>query len=257
MTLTNPSALVNQLVDFLRQELAQRGFKKVVVGLSGGVDSAVVARLCQEAIGENLHALLMPSSVSSKESVEHALLLCERFNLSHHIQSIAPLELAFRELHPEASPLRIGNACARFRMITLYDFSFKENRLVIGTGNKSEILLGYGTLYGDTACALNPIGDLYKTEIFQLAKFLSIPDEIIQKAPSADLFEGQSDEKELGFSYNDMDQLLFDHIELKLSKEELLAKGHAKELVEMVLKRISTNKFKSEMPPIAQVRGRL
>lgn len=255
MFLPSPELLVQRLVGFIRDELASRGFDKAVVGLSGGVDSAVVARLCQLAIGERFKAILMPASSSSPESLLHARLLCERFNISYQVQSIAPFDELFRRENPSASPHRIGNACARFRMIVLYDIALAEQRLVVGTGNRSEILLGYETLHGDSACAFNPIGELYKSEIFTLARFLGIPEEIVGKAPSADLFEGQSDEGDLGFSYNAIDEVLFNHFELGFSREALVARGFEAGLVKMVLGRVERNRFKSEMPPLAPARA--
>lgn len=247
-------ALEEWLVEFLRHEVRSRGFDKVLVGVSGGVDSALVARLCQKAFGRNLHALFMPSSVSSKESLEHAKALCEQFSISYDISPITPLENAFREAVKPDHPLRLGNACARFRMILLYDLAFAQNRLVIGTGNRSEILLGYSTLYGDTACAINPIGELYKNEVYELAAFLEIPTQILSKPPSAELIIGQEDEVDLGFSYAQIDTLLYDLSEQELDHQALLQAGHPLALIEMVEERIERNAFKRALPPLAPVR---
>ncbi|MGP1450074.1 MAG: NAD+ synthase [Wolinella sp.] len=270
MKIQNPAVLANELVRFLRDELKTRGFTKAILGLSGGLDSAVVSVLAKEAYGENLKCVFMPSSHSARESLEHARLLEREFKIPLCIRSIAPFEVAFmenlkdeipnQEENPKLDSLlrhRIGNACARFRMILLFDIAFAENRLVIGTSNKSELLLGYTTLYGDMACAFNPIGDLYKTEIFQLANFLKLPREIIEKAPSADLFSGQSDEAELGFSYNDIDRVLHDYVECNIDSDGLLSKGYSKEMINSILSRTINNQFKRVMPPLASVRGLL
>jgi NAD+ synthase len=153
----------------------------------------------------------------------------------------------------EATKLRIGNFSARMRMATLYDISARENALVLGTSNKSEILLGYGTIFGDIACAINPIGELYKTEIFEFAAYLGVPESILSKAPSADLWEGQSDEDEMGFTYAQIDKVLIAHSENKLSPTELVANGFDKGLVEMIMQRIEANRFKGKLPTIANL----
>lgn len=188
------------LVQFIATEVQARGFKSVVFGLSGGIDSAVVARLCQLAFPKSHQALLMPAKQSSKTSLTHALELCKKFGISYQILSINQPQTAFEATLQglETMPLRLGNLCARLRMICLYDYAFANNALVVGASNKSEIWLGYGTIFGDLACAINPIGNLYKTEIYELARVLGIPHNIIEKAPSADLYKGQSDEQRIG-----------------------------------------------------------
>jgi NAD+ synthase len=240
-----------QLVSFLKKEVATAGFERVVVGLSGGVDSATVAVLCKKAFGANMLAIMMPSDTTNPIHMSHALMLCEKFDIEAEHVSIKnmlhayPLELK--------TNLRKGNLSARLRMSVLYDVSARDKSLVVGTSNKSEIILGYGTLFGDTACAINPIGALYKTQIFALARHLGVIEEIITKAPSADLWEGQSDEEELGFRYKDLDAAMFDMFDKNLSKEEVVANGHPKEMVEFIQARYVGNVFKSKPPKIAEL----
>jgi NAD+ synthase len=154
------------------------------------------------------------------------------------------------------SPLRVGNLSARLRMVTLFDISAREGALVLGTSNKSELMLGYGTLYGDLASALNPIGDLYKTEVFELARYLGVPDAIIDKPPSADLWAGQSDELEIGYPYADLDRVLKRYVEERHTREEMITDGENPELVDMIVMRIYKNQFKRKMPVIAKLTSR-
>ncbi len=242
------------LVAFLKDEVEKTGLCHVVVGLSGGIDSAVVAVLAQQAFGNRLLCVKMPSHYSSQSSLDDADLLCQEFQIRSVTKSIEPLLKAYE--NSEMDSLRIGNFSARMRMAILFDTSAACHALVIGTSNKSELMLGYGTLYGDLASAINPIGDLYKSEIFEFARYLNIPDTIINKPPSADLWEGQSDEEEIGYSYDVLDTVLKKYVEERSSKEELLEEGFDKELVNMIISRIYTNQFKRKMPIIAKVTSR-
>ena len=242
------------LTSFLKQEVEKTGFKNVVIGLSGGLDSAVVAVLAQKAFGDKLLCIKMPSQFSSQSSLDDADELCEKFKLNNETKNISKLLDAY-DLEG-LTPLRIGNLSSRFRMITLFDISAKENALVFGTSNKSELMLGYGTIFGDLASALNPIGDIYKTEVFELARYIGVPDSIVNKAPSADLWEGQSDENELGYTYAQIDAVLSRYIEQRATKEELLNEGFEENLVNMVIKRIYQNQFKRKMPLIAKLSSR-
>ncbi len=242
------------LVKFLQDEVLKTGLKRAVVGLSGGIDSAVVAILAQKAFKDNLLCILMPSQFSSKESINDAKELSEKFNIKYEIISIEPMLKAY--IDDDMSNLRIGNLSARLRMCVLYDISARENALVIGTSNKSELLLGYGTLFGDLASAINPIGDLYKSEIFEFAEYLGVTKNILNKPPSADLWEGQSDEDDLGFSYAEIDKVLKDFVDNRLNKEELLQKGYDKKLCDLVIKKIYQNHFKRKPPIIAKVSSR-
>lgn len=248
---TNYSKIESKLISFLQEEVAKIGFERVVLGLSGGVDSAVVAVLCKKAFGPNMLAVMIPSDTTNPIHMSHALSLCEKFDIEAEHVSIKnmlhsyPLELKTK--------LRKGNLAARLRMSVLYDISARDKAIVVGTSNKSEIILGYGTMYGDTACGINPIGSLYKTQIFGLAKHIGVTDEIILKAPSADLWEGQSDEEELGFKYKDLDAAMFELFEGGLSKEEVVKNGHSAEMVEFIMAKYEANVFKSKPPKIASL----
>jgi len=247
--------LETYLINFLKEETYKTGLKGAVLGLSGGIDSAVVAVLAKKAFDKNLKVFLLPSQFSSDNSITDALKLCERFDIDYEIIEIKDIVTAYKE-NKNSSSLRVGNFSARVRMAILFDQSAKYNSLVIGTSNKSEILLGYGTWYGDLASAINPIGDLYKSEIFEFAKYLDVNDEIISKPPSADLWEGQSDEDELGFSYKEIDRVFYELIEKRRSPKEVIEEGYDKNLVNMLDKKIYQNQFKRKMPVIAKISQR-
>lgn len=240
------------LISFLKDEVSKAGFEKVTVGLSGGLDSAVVAILCKEAFGKNLNCVLMPSQFSSQSSIEHAIEVCEKFDIRYDIVSIEPMVSAFLK-NMDNDKLRIGNFSARMRMSVLYDISFKEKSLVVGTSNKSELLLGYGTIFGDIACAINPIGEIYKSDEFEFAKLLGVPKSILTKAPSADLWEGQSDEDELGHTYKEIDDLLKLMVDDKKSKDELLKLGFEASFIDKINNRMKANAFKGKLPTIAKL----
>ncbi|MBF7071178.1 NAD+ synthase [Aliarcobacter butzleri] len=240
------------LISFLKDEVSKAGFEKVTVGLSGGLDSAVVAILCKEAFGKNLNCVLMPSQFSSQSSIEHAIEVCEKFDIRYDIVSIEPMVSAFLK-NMDNDKLRIGNFSARMRMSVLYDISFKEKSLVVGTSNKSELFLGYGTIFGDIACAINPIGEIYKSDEFEFAKLLGVPESILTKAPSADLWEGQSDEDELGHTYKEIDDLLKLMVDDKKSKDELLKLGFEASFIDKINNRMKANAFKGKLPTIAKL----
>ncbi len=243
------------LVNFLKEETFKTGLNGAVLGLSGGIDSAVVAVLGKEAFGDNLLCVMMPSKYSSQSSLDDAEELSEKFNLRIEREDITSLLEAYKN-NDNSNNLRIGNFSARMRMSILFDISAREGSLVLGTSNKSELLLGYGTLFGDLASAINPIGDIYKSEIFEFARFLGVPDSIINKPPSADLWEGQSDEADLGYTYAEIDTVLKEYVENRLSREELIQKGFKTEMVEMVIKKIYQNQFKRRPPLIAKLTSR-
>lgn len=250
----NYAMITDYLIRFLEEELHKTGLKNAVVGLSGGLDSAVVAVLAQKAFGDNLLNVMLPSQYSSKESVGDALELCEAFNMRYEKVVIAPLVEAYCD--SSMSNLRKGNFSSRMRMSVLYDISAREDALVLGTSNKSELMLGYGTLHGDLASALNPLGDLYKTDVYGLAKYLGVVNSIISKAPSADLFEGQSDEADLGYTYAQIDAALTLYVDKRASRDEVLQSGVEPALIDMLIKRIYQNQFKRRMPVIAKLTSR-
>ena len=241
-----------QLVTFLDEEVKKTGLSNVTVGLSGGLDSAVVAVLCKEIFGDKLNCVLMPSQFSSQSSTDDAIELCKKYNIKYEIISIAPMVNAFID-NMENDSLRIGNFSARMRMSVLYDISSRERSLVIGTSNKSELLLGYGTIFGDIACAINPLGEMYKSDEFEFAKVIGVTDAILNKAPSADLWDGQSDENELGYTYKQMDEVLKPMIDGNKSKDELINLGFDEKLIDMLTHRVKTNAFKGKLPTIASI----
>jgi len=252
------------IVDFIGNQLRQAGFGRALLGLSGGIDSALVAYLTADAIGpENLLCVLMPYRTSSPESVEHAGLVVERLGCESDLVDISPMVDGYfgRDGEPgaggataaDATALRRGNLMARERMCVLYDRSVGWSGLVVGTGNKTESLIGYTTLFGDSACAFNPIGDLYKSQVRQVAAAVGVPESIIRKAPSADLWPGQTDEAEAGFSYPDLDRLLFWMIDKRRTDEELLAMGFREAAIERVKRLVATSEFKRQVPPVAKL----
>jgi len=247
--------LEKYLINFLKEESYKTGLKGAVLGLSGGIDSAVVAVLAKKAFKDNLKAILLPSQFSSDNSISDAVELCEKFNISYEVIEIKALIDAYKE-NSNSNNLRIGNFSARIRMSILFDQSAKYNSLVLGTSNKSEIMLGYGTWYGDLASAINPIGDIYKSEIFEFAKYIGVTNNIINKPPSADLWEGQSDEEDLGYSYKEIDAVFNELVENRLSPKEVIKKQYEKELVYKLDKMIYQNQFKRKTPLIAKVSSR-
>lgn len=245
------------LTSFLRSEIQRAGFQRAVVGLSGGLDSAVVCLLAVRALGAaNVLAVRMPYKTSAPDSLEHAQMVIDLCGVPSATIPITGMVDALVEQVPQAGPVRRGNIMARARMIVLYDQSEAFGGLVVGTGNKSEILLGYTTLYGDSACALNPLGDLYKTQVRQLGQALGVPQVILDKPPSADLWVGQTDEGELGFTYAEADALLYLLVDERYTPEECLAVGFPEPLVRAVVERLRRNHFKRVMPLIAKVSNR-
>lgn len=243
---------------FLESTLAGAGKKRLVLGLSGGIDSAVAAGLAVRALGpERVTGYMMPYATSSAASVTDAQAVADSLGLSVRRVEITPMADAFLADIPETDRIRRGNIMARCRMIVLYDRSAEQDALVLGTGNRTESLLGYTTMYGDNACALNPIGQLYKTEVRLLSAWLGLPAEILTKAPSADLWEGQADEDELGFSYAEVDHLLVQLVDRGLRVPELVELGFGAELVARVDARVRAMSFKRALPPVAEFAGRV
>lgn len=245
------------LTRFIRSEITRAGFTRAVIGLSGGIDSALSFALAVEALGpENVLAVRMPYKASSSDSLEHAGVLIEQLKTPHETVEITAMVEPLFALDTDMSKQRKGNIMARERMIVLYDRSESFKGLVVGTSNKTEILLGYSTLWGDMASALNPIGDLYKTQVRQLARAMNIPSAIVDKPPSADLWLGQTDEGELGFTYEQVDKLLYLLVDHRYSPQECIEEGFEAAFVTSVLTRIRRNQFKRMMPPIAKLSNR-
>jgi len=248
----NTESVRQFLISFIQTKITKAGFSKAVVNLSGGLDSSVSCFLTAEALGaENVMALRLPYKTSSPESLEHAQLVIDTLGVQSLTIPITDMVDLLIQRFPDMSRIRQGNIMARMRMIVLYDQSAAFPGLAIGTGNKTEILLGYTTLYGDSACAINPLGDLYKTQLRQLARAIRIPPVIINKPPSADLWLGQTDEGELGFSYADVDQLLYLLVDQRYKPEDCVQLGFTESFIRAVMDRVRHTHFKRVMPPIA------
>ncbi len=244
------------IVGFIRAQLQQAGFERLVLGLSGGIDSALVAYLAAEAVSPaNLLCLMMPYRTSSPESQGDAETVAAGIGCALDLVDISPMVDAYfgRPENTDASPLRRGNLMARTRMMVLYDRSVTWRGLVIGTGNKTETLIGYTTLFGDSACAFAPIADLYKSQVRQLSVAVGVPEAVIRKAPSADLWPGQTDETEVGFSYATVDRILFRLVDGRRSIDEVVEEGFERAIVERVDRMVAGAEFKRQMPPIAKV----
>ncbi len=245
------------LVAFARDEVHKVGSSCAVLGLSGGVDSALVAFLAAEALGaQNVCGILMPYRTSSPESAADAELVARETGIRSLRVEITEQIDAYFAAHPDASAVRRGNKMARERMSILYDHSAQQGALVLGTSNKTELFLGYGTVHGDLASAINPIGDLYKTQVWALSRAMGVPQRIIDKKSTADLWAGQTDEAELGFSYADVDELLHFMIERRYRHDELLQLGFDAKFVTTVEERVTRSQYKRRMPLIAKISGR-
>jgi NAD+ synthase len=250
----NTNIVKELLVRFIKDQTTNAGFMKAVIGISGGVDSAVSAALAAEALGkENVLGVMIPYRTSNPKSVEDANLVIQATGIRSELVGISKMVDGYCEVNKITDSLRRGNVMARMRMIVLYDLSAREKALVIGTSNKTEILVGYGTQHGDLASAINPVGDLYKSQIWQLAEALKVPKSVIEKAPSADLWEGQTDEAEMGVTYAKLDALLFEMVDERHSDEELVTMGFEETLIKKVRGMIQQNQFKRRPPVIAKV----
>jgi NAD+ synthase len=245
------------LTGFVKSEITRAGFNRAVVGLSGGIDSAVSCALAAEALGpQNVLAVRLPYKSSSPDSLEDAEKTARCLGVQMETVDITPMVEPLIELEPQMSNLRKGNLMARARMIVLYDRSEVFKGLVVGTSNKTEILLGYTTLWGDMASAINPIGDLYKTQLRQLASAMQLPQSVLDKPPSADLWVGQTDEAELGLTYAEVDRLLYLLVDQRCNLQDCVEAGFDRAFVEMVISRVRRSQFKRMMPPIAKLSNR-
>ncbi|MGA2621704.1 MAG: NAD+ synthase [Thermoguttaceae bacterium] len=242
------------LTRFVRAEIRRAGFERAVIGLSGGIDSSVVTFLAARALGpENVLAVTMPYKTSSDATRLDAQAVIDRLGVhTAEVPITGPIDAYFARF-PEATQLRLANKCARERMTVLYDQSAAFGALVLGTSNKSELLLGYGTQFGDMASAINPVGDLYKTQLYALAAHLEVPPAILKKPPTGDLWVGQTDEGELGFTYAEVDRLLVLLVDRRWRRAELVRAGFQAEFVDRVATLIRRNHYKRRMPVIAKL----
>jgi NAD+ synthase len=253
----NPELVGSILCRFICTELRRAGFRHAVVGLSGGIDSSVVTCLAARALEpENVLAVTMPYKTSSEATRRDAQVLIDHLGVRSLDVPIADSIDAYFKQFPDASRMRLANKCARERMTVLYDQSAAFDALVLGTSNKSELLLGYGTQFGDMASAVNPIGDLYKTQLYRLAGWLGVPEAILVKPPTGDLWVGQTDEGELGFTYADVDRLLVLMVDCRWRRSELLGYGFDPKFVDRVAEMIRRNHYKRRMPVIAKLSPR-
>lgn len=245
------------LVQFIREHTEKHGFSKVVLGMSGGLDSTVAAYLAVEALGkDNCVGVFLPHLISQPSSLQDAQSLASGLGIPTRLVDITPMVDAFGAAFSTITGLQLGNIMARCRMITLYQVSAEAAALVLGTSNKTEILMGYGTLYGDLGFAFDPLGDLYKTQVRQLAAHIGVPEAIIRKIPSADLWAGQSDEEELGVTYAEADRFLIRWVDGRYNRDELLAEGFDPEFTDRMMRRVISQQYKRTMPPIPKITSR-
>jgi NAD+ synthase len=253
----NPELVTEILTRFIRNEIHRTGFRRAVFGLSGGIDSSVVAYLAVRAMGpENVLAVTMPYKTSSEETRRDSAAVVADLGLQTLEVPITPQVDAYVAAMPGITQMRLANKCARERMTVLYDQSAAFEGLVVGTSNKTELLLGYGTQFGDLASAINPIGDLYKTQLRKLAEYLAVPPAILSKAPSGDLWVGQTDEGELGFSYDQVDRLLVLLVDRRWQPPQAIQAGFDSEFVERVVRMVRRNQYKRRLPVIAKLTNR-
>lgn len=244
------------LTSFIRDAIETSGTSGVVVGLSGGIDSSLAAALAVRALGpERVHGFLLPYRTSSSESVDDALLVARHLGCPHRKIDISPMVDAYFAMETDADAARRGNKMARERMTILFDQAKKLGALVLGTSNKTEILLGYSTVFGDNASSLNPLGDLYKHQVWQLSRHLGLPDQVVAKRPSADLWPGQTDEADLGFDYATADEVLWLLFDEGLTPEEVVERGYEDEVVRRIVRLERQFRFKRRLMLIARLSG--
>lgn len=252
----NAPLAVAVLTSFIRDAVETSGTSGVVVGLSGGVDSSLSAALAARALGpERVHGFLLPYRTSNPASEEDARAVAGHLGVPHRVIDISPMIDAYFEMEPDADPGRRGNKMARERMTILFDQAKQRNALVLGTSNKTEILLGYSTVFGDNASSLNPLGDLYKGQVWQLARYVGLPAEVVDKAPSADLWPGQTDEGDLGFDYLTADEVLYLLFDEGLRPDEVVARGYDERVVQQILTYEQRFRYKRRLMLIARLSG--
>jgi NAD+ synthase len=253
----NPAFIENVLTTFIREEFKKLGFQRAIIGLSGGIDSSVAAFLAARALSPaNVVALIMPYGHSFSQDVKDAQEIAHQLGLASQIIDITPMIDAYFQKYPTENKILKGNKMARERMSILYDFSARHQALILGTSNKTELLLGYGTIHGDMASAINPLGDLYKTQIRLLARHLGVPEKIITKTPTAGLWPGQTDEGELGLSYEEIDQILFHLVDQRLPREAVINHGFPATKVDRIISLIKKSEFKRKPPVIPKLSAR-
>jgi NAD+ synthase len=254
LNLEKPGLVEELIVSFIHDEFYKAGFTRAVVGLSGGVDSTLTAFLAVKALGrEGVIGISMPYRTSSLDSVKDARMVAEILDIEFHEIDITPQIDSYYRNYPDADKIRRGNKMARERMSILYDFAHWKNALVLGTSNKSELLIGYSTRWGDGAYDINPIGDLYKTHVWQMAEYAGVPERIVKKKPTADLWPSQTDEGEIGISYTLLDEILTAYVDLRLSRSEIESIGYPPELVSKVLSMVKKSHYKRKLPIICKI----
>lgn len=253
----NLPVLEKILVNFIKETMNKNGFQNAIVGVSGGIDSAVVLTLLQKTLGsEHTFALVMPYKSSAKDGIQDGKDICEQLQIHYQVIDITPSVDSYFDRFPTDNRILIGNKCARERMSILYDFSSRKKALVAGTSNKSELLIGYTTQFGDSAAAFLPIGDLYKTQVFVLARYLNIPEKIIARKPSADLWPDQTDEGEIGFTYKELDEILYRWVDLRMKPEEIEKAGYSRGKIDRIISMIKGSHFKRTMAQVCKLHPR-
>lgn len=253
----NSKLVIRVLTKFIREETHKAGFGQAIIGVSGGLDSTVCAYLAAQALEpDKVIGLIMPYKDLDSEGVAHAEKVASILGIRHQKIDISPQIDAYFALFPTENVILKGNKMARERMSILYDFSAREKAMILGTSNKTELLIGYGTIHGDMACGINPMGDLYKTQIRELGAYLKIPAEILAKKPTAGLWPGQTDEDEIGISYEELDQILYHLVDLRQSPDEVARAGFDPQKIRRIIDMIKKSEFKRKMPPIAKVSSR-